>query len=262
MLLGSRLGLAVYTLLPHRVGWALLSSRERALLCAGNQAHDGQRLGYRADPVSRQRHRAYVAAFLDRVQPARVLEVGPGSAAVTDVILEHPGVRAYVGVDINPSLVDRWRPCIDGRPQRVIIGTLAEAPCESVDAIILGSVVHHIPDRGALFREIALRLAPGGQVLCIDPAYYLLQMRKVWRKVRTPGHVARLIAEVRAGRYGTHAMCQVAEYRALARAAGLTITRVETWGQPRRVQAWRRVVPAGVWRWCAQEVVVEFAHIA
>ena len=62
---------------------------------------------------------------------------------------------------------------------------------------------------------------------------------------------------------GTHAMCQLAEYRAIVAHTGFKLTRVEFSNHPRRLQLWRdKGVPLGpLWRWSSQEILVECGRL-
>lgn len=139
--------------------------------------------------------------------------------------------------------------------------TIDSAPDEVFDVVILFSVVHHIPDRDALFREIRRRLKPGGRILAVDPTHYILRWRKVLRKILTRGHLSHQVDLVRRREFSTHAMCQLAEYRAIARAVGLRVVRAEFFDQPRRVRSLRSRIPLGLlWRWLSQEMLVELVR--
>jgi 2-polyprenyl-3-methyl-5-hydroxy-6-metoxy-1,4-benzoquinol methylase len=279
MLLSSRLGLACYLLLPNRWGWACLSRLEGARVDRGNEFHNTQRPDY-ADPAKyqggigfdtltshRARNREQVQAFLDRVQPEAVLEIGPGSGYLTRIIATHPSVRRYVAVDINGAFLDDIRPRLSALCGALstdfITGTVADAPLEPFDAVVMCSVVHHIPDRDALFSALAARLRPGGHVLAIDPTHYLLRLRKIFCKIMTPGHLAHQLELVQQSEFSTHAMCQLGEYRAIAAHTGFKLLRVEFSEQPRRMARWHaRGLPLGVlWRWSSQEILVDCVRI-
>ena len=122
-LLSSRLGLALYFLLPNRWCWACLSQEERSRIDAGNEHHNNYRPDY-ADPNQyqqglgfdsaessrRHRDRHRLVNFLDRLQPRSVLEIGPGSGHLTRVVVEHPAVHRYTAVDINNNFLTHLRP--------------------------------------------------------------------------------------------------------------------------------------------------------
>ncbi len=274
----SRLGVCLYLLLPHRWAWALLTPLERARVDAANLHHNTHRPDfvdprrYRAgadfdapiaDAVATRRDRELVA-FLDRVRPAIVLEVGPGSGHHTRTIVEHPAVRRYVAVDINPSFLDFLRPRLEAVWKSdfsfdLIAGSVADiASQERFDAIVLLSTVHHIPDRLGLFRTLADHLRAGGRILAIDPTHYVLRWWQLVRKLTSRGYLVKAFRAAQDGRLGTHAMCQWHEYRAIARQAQLRVARVAFGDRPRRVERLRRWLPLGpLERWTAQEITFE-----
>lgn len=270
-MLGSRLGLAFFRILPNHWGWRALSDQERARILAANVAHNTLRPDY-ADPslyqggqnfdtegdrrsTPRGRH---VADFLDRVRPAHVLEVGPGAGYYTRMIVSHPAVREYTAVDLNPAFLDYLRPRLASMPivTHFVHGALAQVEVRANAALLL-STVHHIHDRVALFRELEGCLTPGGAILAIDPAHYLLHIRKIWRKCLTPGYLA---SALRTENISTHNMCTLGEYQFVARETGLTLTSAVLSKQPRRLQrlAERRIPLGPLWRWLSQEIAVEF----
>lgn len=268
MLLSSRLGMLGYLLMPNHWGWACLSADERASITRGNITHNTERADY-VDPLryqagmSRDRHRAQLRGWLHQVRPTSVLEVGIGSGELTRDIVTYPTVRRYVAVDVNRAFLDYVQEHVRAvRPSlstAFIEGTIDDAPVDRVDAAVLIETVHHIPDRVALFRSLAARVRCGGSVLAIDPTHYVQRISKILRKARTPGHLADVVASVRRGTFGTHNMCSLGEYRALATTTGFRLTAVYFSEHPRRLQRWRACgVPLGpLWRWCANEIVVE-----
>lgn len=279
MLLSSRLGLAIFKLLPNHWSWACLSDDERARFQRGNVFQNTRRPDY-ADPAQyqagvgfdtleghRSRNRDQLQAFLDRTRPTSVLEVGPGSGYLTRMIVTYPTVRRYVAVDINGAFLDHIRPRLaELRPDlsvSFVEGTVEDVPAEVFDSAAICSAVHHIPDRDELFRQLGARLRPGGRILAVDPTHYLLQIRKIIRKIMTPGHLAQAIGLAQRSQLGTHAMCQLAEYRKIARHTGFKITRAEFSDQPRCVRRWReRGLPLGpMWRWFSQEILVELERV-
>ncbi len=280
-LLESRAGICLYLLLPRHWVWTLLSDEERALVESGNRYHDTHRAdfvrpetychghGFDSEVADEWRERqARVIDFLDRVRPARVLEVGPGSGHLTRTIVTHPAVRRYVGVDINPAFIEYLAPRLERLNRRglsfeLIAGEVADvAETERFDAVILLSTVHHIPDRVAFFAALKQRLRSTGRIFACDPTHYLLRWRHLLRKVRRPGYLREHLESARQGRLGTHAMCQWAEYCAVSRRTGLQILRCVFSDRPGRVERWRRSgVPLGpLGRWFAQEITVEFGH--
>lgn len=98
------------------------------------------------------------------------------------------------------------------------------------------SSIHHIPDRVDLFDGLYERLGPGGAVLAMEEAHYLLRLCQLVKKCSSPGYLdARLRA---AARYelATHHMCRLWKYRLICRKTGrFAVHSAEFWGQPRKV---------------------------
>ena len=276
-LLSSQLGVALYLILPNHWVQRCLSSQEKARIDEGDWYHNTHRPDY-ADPSQyqggvgydsltdprRERSRRHLVDFLDRVRPASVVEVGPGSGYLTRTIVEHPAVKRYVAVDINGAFLEYLSSRLDrvskpGFSYDVVTGVISDLSEHSFDAAVLIQSVHHIPDRESLFGELGTRLRRPGHVLAIDPTHYLLRWQKIVRKVMRRGYLGHHLAEARAGRFSTHAMCQLAEYRAVTRRTGFHITSVVFADHPSKV---RRVAAMGVplgpfWRWTSQEIAVE-----
>lgn len=190
-LLSSQLGVALYLLLPNHWVQKCLSSEEKARIVEGDRIHNTQRPDY-ADPGQyqggvgydsstvprRERSRQHLVAFLDRVRPTSVVEVGPGSGYLTRTIVEHPAVKRYVAVDIKGAFPKYLSPRLNrvskpGFSYDVVTGTIGDLSEHNFDAAVLMSVVHHIPDRESLFAELGTRLRRPRHVLAIDPTHYL-----------------------------------------------------------------------------------------
>ena len=202
--------------------------------------------------------------FLDRVRPTSVVEVGPGSGYLTRTIVEHPAVKRYVAVDINGAFLKYLSPWLHrvskpGFSYELLTGTIGDLHEHSFDAAVLMSVVHHIPDRVSLFSELGTRLRRPGHILAIDPTHYLLRLHRLLRKISERGYLSHHFAEARAGKLSTHAMCQLAEYRAVTRRTGFRLARVVYADHPSKVRRLAaRGVPLGpLWRWTSQEIAVE-----
>lgn len=265
----------MYLLCPNRWVWAWLSPEERTVVEAGDHYQNTQRPDY-ADPAQyqggvgfdsltdarRERHLRQLVDFLDRVRPASVLEVGPGSGYLTRTIVEHAAVRRYVAVDVNAAFLEYLRPRLE-RVQKpdfsfeLFAGTVDQVPVSGFDAVVLLSVVHHIADRERLFSTIGALLNRPGHVLAMDPLP--APDPQAPPQVAQRGYLDMVLGLARQGQLSTHAMCQLAEYRAVTRRTGFEITFVPFDNHPRRVKGWRaRGIPLGpLWRWMAQEIAIE-----
>jgi 2-polyprenyl-6-hydroxyphenyl methylase/3-demethylubiquinone-9 3-methyltransferase len=112
--------------------------------------------------------------------PRRILEVGCGEGAVTEILAETFADAAILAIDITPRAGRLYR----GRRERVefreaTVQSIAGEQAGAFDLIVLSDVMHHIPDelRGEVLAAIGRALAPGGRFILKD-----------WSKSATPIH--------------------------------------------------------------------------
>jgi phosphatidylethanolamine/phosphatidyl-N-methylethanolamine N-methyltransferase len=97
-----------------------------------------------------------------------VVELGPGTGAVTDVILRRmpPGAR-LVAVERNPNLAAHLAARYRGRPVRIVTGTaedlagMVDAPVDAVVSGLPWTVIPH-GERRRILDAVTTVLAPGG----------------------------------------------------------------------------------------------------
>lgn len=113
-------------------------------------------------------------------QAARILEVGGGEGAVTELLARiHPAAQ-ILSIDITPRIGRLYA----GRTERVefreaMVGEIASTQPGAFDMVVVSDVIHHIPRhlRAGFLGEVAACLAPGGQLVI-----------KEWARSHTPIH--------------------------------------------------------------------------
>jgi 2-polyprenyl-3-methyl-5-hydroxy-6-metoxy-1,4-benzoquinol methylase len=108
---------------------------------------------------------------LARLQPQRSLEVGAGHGVfTTELIRRHPAVELTV-VDISQSSIEVTREFLDAFdvPQDAVRFLLADfmgpdLALGSFDLIVLGEIIEHVNDAGALLRRATELLTPDGTI--------------------------------------------------------------------------------------------------
>lgn len=113
-------------------------------------------------------------------EAARILEVGGGEGAVTELLARiHPQAQ-ILSIDITPRIGRLYA----GRTERVAfrhaaVGEIAATQPGAFDMVVVSDVIHHIPPhlRAGFLCEVAACLAPGGQLVI-----------KEWARTQTPIH--------------------------------------------------------------------------
>lgn len=122
-----------------------------------------------------------------------VLDLGAGTGAAARTVLSlYPNARAILA-DFSPQMMGEGARVMaphDGRYVYVEfdLGGPAWPPAipEQVDAVLTSQVIHHLPDerKRSLFREILLRLVPGGWYVNFDPFRAAdPEVEAVWQRV-------------------------------------------------------------------------------
>jgi ArsR family transcriptional regulator len=129
-------------------------------------------------------HLHALLGLLDR--NAVVGDLGCGTGQLTALVAPH--VREVIAVDGSADMLKAARARLaDRKNVDVRLATLEALPIgnQQLDIAMMGLVLHHVPDPGAVLNEAARVLKPGGRVLIIDMlphdrAEYQQQMGHVW----------------------------------------------------------------------------------
>jgi ubiquinone/menaquinone biosynthesis C-methylase UbiE len=96
-----------------------------------------------------------------------VVEVGSGTGIYTKFLVNDFG--RVIATDIDPAMAAQARKEFPQAEVKVADGTRMPFTDGSVDVVFGVSVLHHIADRNAVFREAARVLRPGGYVVFCEP---------------------------------------------------------------------------------------------
>ena len=106
------------------------------------------------------------------VRPNLVLDLGAGTGALTEAILEHEGVSTVEVIDVDPEMLDRARTRLRRFGARTCFRERAfDAPLPTCDAVAASLALHHIPTmdrKKALYERIYRALSTDGVFVNAD----------------------------------------------------------------------------------------------
>jgi len=107
---------------------------------------------------------AEFVTWLDPPKGAEWLEIGCGTGALTEAILNMCAPRAITATDQSSDFTDHARTAISDPRARFVAADALALPCEaaSVDIVVSALVLNFIPDRPAALAEMRRVLRPGG----------------------------------------------------------------------------------------------------
>lgn len=124
----------------------------------------GEKYAYKkADPYSSH---AQIVRWIDEYRPAEVLEVGTATGYLT-AEMTNRGCKV-TGIERDPKMAEVARPYCS----EMIVGDIEGVDLRGLgcyDAIVLGDVLEHMYNPGAVLQELAKRLKPGGKILVSLP---------------------------------------------------------------------------------------------
>ena len=108
------------------------------------------------------------------VRPTLVLDLGAGTGALAEAMLDHERVGAVEAIDIDPEMLAQARLRLKRFGTRARIRRRSfEAPLPTCDAVATALALHHVPTMArklTLYKRIYRALRPGGVFVNADVA--------------------------------------------------------------------------------------------
>ncbi len=115
---------------------------------------------------------ARAARKIAAVRPTLVLDLGAGTGALSEAILEHEGVGAVEAIDVDAEMLDRAHIRLKRFGDRARFRECSfDAPLPGCDAVAASLALHHVPKmerKRALYKRIFQALRPGGLFVNAD----------------------------------------------------------------------------------------------
>ena len=113
-----------------------------------------------------------IAREIAAIRPALVLDLGAGTGALAEVLLEQGGVEAVEAIDVDPEMLDRARTRLKRFGSRARFRECSfDAPLPPCDAVAASLALHHVPlleSKCALYEHVFRVLRPGGVFANVD----------------------------------------------------------------------------------------------
>ena len=115
---------------------------------------------------------ARAASEVARIRPQRVADLGAGTGALSEALLEQDAVGVVEALDIDPEMLAQARTRLERFGERVCFREWSfDQPLPRCDAVAASLALHHIPAMQAkreLFQRICGALRPGGVFVNVD----------------------------------------------------------------------------------------------
>lgn len=112
------------------------------------------------------------ASLLDAMQlrpGMTVMDVGAGTGAFSELVLDRVGVRGRVhAIEIVDHFVQRLSQLAIVHPSLRVWHSADEVPAQSVDLAICIDTYHHLEEPSRVMGAVARALVPGGKLLLVD----------------------------------------------------------------------------------------------
>ena len=139
--------------------------------------------------------------WLDVAKGARWLDVGCGTGAVTETILDRAAPQQVVGVDSSEAFLEFARSRLNHRSIELRSGDACALPVEDgiFDVAVAGLVLNFVPEPAKAILEMKRALRPGGIVAVYvwDYAGEMQLMRRFWDAAAALDPAARELDEGR-----------------------------------------------------------------
>lgn len=162
--------------------------------------------------------------WLDVPAGRRWLDVGCGTGALTETVLDRAAPAAVLAVDPSSAFVRHAAARLSGADVRQADAASLPAPDASVDAVVSGLVLNFVPDRAVALAELRRVTRPGGVVAAYvwDYADGMEMMRHFWDAAAELDPAAGPLHE-----RARFPVCRPGPLRALLTTAGLAHVEVE-----------------------------------